>query len=277
VTGAGATDVADAAPQLAALVLIVAAFAGAAVAARRRLARGLSLVPSRPHAAVPWQGGDVALAVVIYLLAAVLVAKVVGPGAPLATRIVGNVVSSLVAVAAVAGWLRVQGADARALGFVGDGWRADVGLAVGSVGLVLLPLLTFAAVLDRLVPYEHPIVDFLDGRRDPLAVVVVIVSAIVVAPLAEEFFFRRVLQGWLEKRLPDDPVGPVLVPAIAFAAAHAGQGLAWVALVPLAIVLGVIARRTGSIVPCILLHALFNAVSVGLLLLQPDRPPTEGG
>jgi membrane protease YdiL (CAAX protease family) len=29
------------------------------------------------------------------------------------------------------------------------------------------------------------------------------------------------------------------------------------------------ARRTGSIVPCILLHALFNAVSVGLLLAAP--------
>jgi membrane protease YdiL (CAAX protease family) len=218
----------------------------------------------------------VALAVVIYLLAAVIVSKLVGPEASLSARIVGNVVSSLVAVAAVAGWLRVQGADARALGFVGDGWRADVGLAVGSVGLVLLPLLTFAAVLDRLVPYEHPIVDFLDGRRDPVAVAVVIVSAIVVAPLAEEFFFRRVFQGWLEKRLPDDPVGPVFVPALAFAAAHAGQGLAWVALVPLALVLGVIARRTGSIVPCILLHALFNAVSVGLLLLQPG-PPAEAG
>jgi membrane protease YdiL (CAAX protease family) len=49
-----------------------------------------------------------------------------------------------------------------------------------------------------------------------------------------------------------------------------------VALVPLALVLGVIARRTGSIVPCILLHALFNAVSVGLLLLQPG-PPAEAG
>jgi membrane protease YdiL (CAAX protease family) len=218
----------------------------------------------------------VALSVVIYLLATVLVAKVVGPGAPLATRIVGNIVSSLVAVAAVSGWLRVQGADARALGFVGEGWRADFGVALGGVGLVLLPLLAFAAVLDRLVPYEHPIVDFLDGRRDPFAVVVVIVSAVVVAPLAEEFFFRRVLQGWLEKRLPDDPVAPVLVPAIAFAAAHAGQGLAWVALVPLAIVLGVIARRTGSIVPCILLHAFFNAVSVGLLLLQPG-PSAEAG
>jgi len=270
-------DLLEAAPQLAVVVGIVAAFAWAAAVARRRLARGAPLVPARPHPDVPWQGADVALAVVIYLLAVVLVAKVVGPTAPLAGRILGNLVASLVAVAAVAGWLRLQGADARALGFVGGGWREDLGIAVGGVGLVLFPLLALSAALNALVPYEHPIVDFLDGRRDAAAVVVVIVSAVVVAPLAEEFFFRRVLQGWLEKRLPGDEVGPVLVPAMAFAAAHAGQGLAWVALLPLAVVLGVIARRTGSIVPCILLHALFNAVSVAILLLQPAPQPGASG
>jgi membrane protease YdiL (CAAX protease family) len=50
-------------------------------------------------------------------------------------------------------------------------------------------------------------------------------------------------------------------------------GLAFVPLFPLGLVLGFIARRTGSIVPCILLHALFNAVSVGLLLAMPPAAP----
>ena len=57
--------------------------------------------------------------------------------------------------------------------------------------------------------------------------------------------------------------------AVLFAGAHVGQGLAWVPLVGLGIVLGVLARQTGSIVPGILAHALFNAVSVVLVLMQP--------
>jgi membrane protease YdiL (CAAX protease family) len=49
--------------------------------------------------------------------------------------------------------------------------------------------------------------------------------------------------------------------------------LAYVPLFPLGIVLGFLAHRTGSIVPCILLHALFNAVSVTLLLAEPFPAP----
>jgi len=49
--------------------------------------------------------------------------------------------------------------------------------------------------------------------------------------------------------------------------------LAYVPLFPLGIVLGFLAHRTGSIVPCILLHALFNAVSVTLLLAEPLPAP----
>jgi membrane protease YdiL (CAAX protease family) len=47
-------------------------------------------------------------------------------------------------------------------------------------------------------------------------------------------------------------------------------------LFPLALVLGLIAERTGSIVPSVLLHAMFNAVSVFLLLAQPGRGPVPG-
>jgi membrane protease YdiL (CAAX protease family) len=42
------------------------------------------------------------------------------------------------------------------------------------------------------------------------------------------------------------------------------------------LVVGYLARQTGSIVPGIILHALFNAVSVGLVLLQ-GASSVEGG
>jgi membrane protease YdiL (CAAX protease family) len=159
---------------------------------------------------------------------------------------------------------------------VGGGLRADLALALAGLGLVLVPLLTLASALNRLVPYQHDGVDFLTATRDPWAVGLVIAAAIVAAPLVEELFFRRILQGWLEKRLPAaDGAAAIVISAAAFALAHQGQGLAFVPLFPLGLVLGFIARQTGSIVPCILLHALFNAVSVGLLLATPPALPAR--
>jgi hypothetical protein len=106
----------------------------------------------------------------------------------------------------------------------------------------------------------------------------VVASAVVAAPLAEELFFRRFLQGWLEKLLPEaDGRMAVSVAAALFALAHLGQGLAYVPLFPLGLVLGTIARRTGSVVPCIFLHALFNAVSVALLVWQTAAPAPPAG
>ena len=123
--------------------------------------------------------------------------------------------------------------------------------------------------LNRIVPYRHPIIDYLNEHSDPLAIAVVVVAAIVVAPIAEEFLFRRVLQGWLQTLpLPFGSASAIGLTALAFALAHAGHGLAWLPLLALGAVLGVLVRQTGSIMPAILLHAFFNAVSVGLLLLQ---------
>jgi membrane protease YdiL (CAAX protease family) len=136
------------------------------------------------------------------------------------------------------------------------------------VALILAPLLALAGLLDHLVPYRHPLVDLLAERRDGTALAAVIVSAVIAAPGAEEFFFRRVLQGWLEKRFPEPSgVTAIVLSAAAFALAHQGQGLAYVPLLPFGLVLGTLARQTGSIVACIVAHALFNAISVGIVLM----------
>ncbi len=269
---AAVPEIGEVLPQLAVLLLALVSFVWAIVGVRRRLATGQPLVPVRPHGPVIWDGGDVALVVVGYLLVATLIARVVSVDAPLADRLLANVGLSLGVAGGTIAWLLFRGATWEELGFVGGRWREDVRTAVGGMALVVFPLLMIAAALNALVRYRHPIVDFLDGQRDWKDVTLVIVSAVVVAPLAEELFFRRVLQGWLEKHLSADDMAPVLLSSLAFAAAHAGQGLAYVPLFHFSLVLGFIARRTGSIVPCILLHALFNAVSVVLLLLQPATP-----
>jgi len=257
-----------------AAVLAWVAFAAVAVSLADRWRRGLPLVARGPRSAVPWQGSDVLMSLLIGLACMVAVGSMVGNDPPLDRVLAANVLATSVAAVLAIGWLFARGATAADLGFVADRPARDLGLAVGGLALVLAPLLALASALNALVPYDHPVVEFLSSRRDPRGVGLVIIAAVVAAPLVEELFFRRILQGWLEARLPDaDGAVAIAISAAAFALAHQGHGIAYVPLFPLGLVLGFIARRTGSIVPCILLHALFNAVSVALLLATPVAAP----
>jgi membrane protease YdiL (CAAX protease family) len=259
-----------------AVVVATAAFLAVAAGIGTRLRRGLPAIEPRPQRPVPWEGSDVVFVVGSGVAIATLVGGLIGEDPPVDVSLQAGLVLMSAAGLAAIGWLVLRGATATDLGLVGGRLRADLGLATAALGLVLLPLLALASALNQLVPYKHDVVDFLTVHRDPLAVGLVIAAAVVAAPLVEELFFRRILQGWLEKRLPDANGSlAIVLSAAAFALAHQGQGLAYVPLFPLGLVLGFIARQTGSIVPCILLHALFNAVSVGLLLATP--PPVPAG
>jgi membrane protease YdiL (CAAX protease family) len=238
----------------------------------QRLRRGQAILPARPHDPVSWTGSDVLVVLFLYLSVATLGGSQLTADDSLSRRLFVNMLVGLVSTFFGAAYLLARGGSPQALGLHAGWLGADLRIAVAALGLVVAPLLAVAGLLDRLVPYEHPIVDFLATHRDAQSIALVLASAIVVAPLFEEFFFRRVLQGWLEKRFPAGPTPLVLgLPAAAFALAHVGQGVAFVPLFLFALVLGVIARQTGSLPACILLHGMFNAVSVGLLLAQMPR------
>jgi len=220
--------------------------------------------------------------VLVFLGFQVLAATAAPPTASLHVRLTAGSVAMLAATAVSMLHLLSRGAIWSSLGCGLSRLRADALLAVGGLALILMPLLALAALLDRIEPYHHVIVDFLTAHRDPLSIGLVAFTAVVAAPIAEEFLFRRVLQGWLEGCL--EPHAPrwgtttaIAVSSLAFALAHLGQGLAWVPLFFFGLVVGYLARQTGSIVPGIILHGLFNAVSVALVVLQTAAPGTVGG
>lgn len=248
-----------------AVVAVVASLAAAGFLARR-IRRGQPVLPTRPGIAACWGGGDVAGILLAYLALVTAVAGLVPGDGALAPRLAANASTTLLAAGLGVAILRSRGASWEMLGLGCDRVRYDFRLAVVALALVVAPLLALAGLLDRIEPYRHPVVDFLATHRDSGAIALVVFAAVVAAPLAEEFFFRRVLQGWLENLLHDGRAA-IVVSAAAFALAHWGQGLAYVPLFPFGLVLGLIAQRTGSLVPCVMLHALFNAVSVGLILL----------
>jgi membrane protease YdiL (CAAX protease family) len=156
--------------------------------------------------------------------------------------------------------------------------------ALRSVGIGLLlavPAWICAAILGYILTRvlellgQHPeagVVEEAIARVDPT---VLLLAIVLVAPVAEEIFFRGVvLNAWLreygERRA-------VLGSAALFAAIHANPN-GWAALVSsltsvvpifgLGIALALVYRRSGSLLASIALHAGFNAISLTLALLD---------
>lgn len=95
------------------------------------------------------------------------------------------------------------------------------------------------------------------------------VSAVVLAPLAEEMFFRGLLQSMF-RRYTRRPWAAVLVTASLFAAVHWPNPDSVPALFALGVVLGYNYERTGRLTAPILIHALFNGVTMLQFVTQAD-------
>lgn len=203
--------------------------------------------------------------------------------------------------------------------------RADLGLVTGSIGrdlkLGALAFLTVTPVVMTInlyaqrvwKPQGHPLERMLKEGVNPGVIALAYLSAVVLAPAAEELMFRAVFQGWLRRLFsppadPEqdfaalegavltevDPGGnaaptsrfvPMLPPRIPrrilsvvltsalFAAVHFEQMPAPLAIFPLSLALGLLYETTESLLPSVLLHALFNGLNttllVWVLLYQP--------
>jgi len=70
---------------------------------------------------------------------------------------------------------------------------------------------------------------------------------------------------------------PVLLSGTLFGLAHISYGVSWVALIVFGIVLGRLYQLRQSIIPVIMVHALFNAMNVTMLGLSIFLPEKLGG
>jgi len=103
--------------------------------------------------------------------------------------------------------------------------------------------------------------DSLGADESTAALVAVCLIVTVIAPIAEEVFFRGYFFGAL--RNWRGPWPAALITGAVFGAIHVGSADA-VFLVPLAIfgvMLCIVRWRTGSLLPCIALHAINNALA----------------
>ncbi|MDP9383468.1 MAG: CPBP family intramembrane metalloprotease [Chloroflexota bacterium] len=153
-----------------------------------------------------------------------------------------------------------------AVGFRQVGWGA---VPVTLLALVVLTVANSVVLyLMSLIigPIENPQQESLvpDGVLTLRGYLWLLPALSVVAPLVEELVFRGLLYRYLRGRMSMWPA--VLLSAALFAVAHVYR----VIMLPLfiaGIALALLAERYKSILPTILLHALFNGVQITLLYL----------
>jgi membrane protease YdiL (CAAX protease family) len=128
---------------------------------------------------------------------------------------------------------------------------ATVLAAVAAIGLEAIGFIQEAGVADSVL-----------ARGDPT---VVLVAFIIVAPAAEELFFRGVVyNAWLRER---GPRVALYGSAALFALIHTSL-FAVVPIFALGVALALVYRRTSSLLAAMAMHAGFNAISVGITLLD---------
>ncbi len=108
---------------------------------------------------------------------------------------------------------------------------------------------------------DNLILDTFLNRADPT---VILLAFVVVAPVAEELFFRGVVyNAWLRER---GPQVAIVGSAALFAAIHASL-YSLVPIFVLGLALALLYRSTRSLPASMAMHAGFNAISVGIALL----------
>jgi len=185
-------------------------------------------------------------------------------------------------------------------------WRRDVLLGLFTALAALAPTYIVQILAVQLLDWSayHPTLEQIFKQPDWQVIVASVAAAVIAAPIAEEFLFRLLLQGWLEKvedallgwkttsqnaqektaqpgeSTPDESVAdatreslmllpglphgwaPILASAMLFGIAHLGLGPSPIPLFFFGIILGYVYQRTHRIMPCIVAHMAFNALSL---------------
>jgi uncharacterized protein len=173
----------------------------------------------------------------------------------------------------IAGFLRLRRFDLNLLGGfskIGFGRAATTGvvLLLAAYPLVLLAELV-TQKLSRGTPEKQSIIEIFNASSTLEQRVMIILLAVTVAPLAEEFFFRFFLYGVL-KRYFGRGVG-VVASALLFAAVHAHLP-SFAPLFVLGMCFAIAYEWSGSLLVSMTMHALFNALALTALAFPEVIP-----
>ena len=142
--------------------------------------------------------------------------------------------------------------------------------------LMLLPgvwivALLWAEVLSRFEGFgliedleQQDLVTLFQGGGDPIAIGLLVIAAVILAPIVEELIFRGCLYRFLKSQTTVLPAQ--IASGILFSMIHWNL-LSFLPLVLVGIFLARIYEKTGSILVAIWFHAFFNAFSLSMLFI----------
>ena len=238
------------------------------------LVRQISSRVTEPEAAPVRQFGrpEAALAIFITLFFLYLLVSPSSHGPPRmrTSDLIGNGVLLIGLLLALAGFLWLRRFDLDLLGgFSKIGFFRTV-VTAGVLLLAAYPLIFLADVITQrllqIAPEKQAIVQVFNASSTMEQRILIIVLAISVAPLVEEFIFRFFLYG-VVKRYLGRAVG-VAVSALLFAAVHA-HAPSFAPLFVLGTCFALAYEWSGSILVSMTMHAFFNALTL-TALAYPD-------
>ncbi len=245
------------------------------VAAGSLAAAGPSLGVRPQEEGVPWRALD---AFWVFLIHIVITGVIVGM---FAVRFGGDtlttiaiLLSEIVLIATTFVWIGVRhGRGPAALGLrrVTPG-NVGLGVALGLGGLFVAGIVSFAviSILESVqgTPVEQPEQIPLEG--DPAREILVLlgISVVVLAPIAEEIFFRGLLFSGLRRWMRAWPA--VLASSAIFAVTHIIP-LVMAPIFALGILLAWVVERRRSIVPAIAAHMTFNGFGYWVMFVSDAR------
>lgn len=117
-----------------------------------------------------------------------------------------------------------------------------------------------AGIIEEFAPQE--LITLFQGGGDWPAMLILVLLAVIVAPVVEELIFRGCIYRFLKSQTT--LLGAQLTSGIVFASLH-GNLLSFVPLIVVGIILARVYEKSGSLTVAIWFHAFFNAFSLLML------------
>lgn len=190
----------------------------------RRLRAGQPPLPFTPRPSVSWGLIDIVGAVALMMLLGTVSTNVLGrfveigesPETMSSKARVGLIAASgiatlLTTIISAAFILLRNGFNTVQLGWSWQSLRADLKLGVGAFLLLVGPTLTiqFFFVVMMGIESSHPLVEVL--KENVLFFPICAISAVIIAPICEEYLFRVLCQGWMQKVSWEDVDGQIIL------------------------------------------------------------------
>jgi len=231
--------------------------------------------PERPEGADPWPRwpvwygpaamavGLVATVMAVVILGAFLSAGGGDPTNNSAFNQIATVIQDVVFIgAAILFAARTGRPKAWQFGIRRSRFWPSVGWAAAGIGAFWVFAIVYSVIVRP--KGEQDTLDSLGTNDSHLALVCAAVLVIVIAPVAEEFFFRGFFYRALRSRFSVAPAA--IIDGVLFGAIHF-QGASTLEILPVLAALGImfclVYERTGSLFTTIALHSLNNLIAYG--------------